>query len=169
MFEKLPVMKPLYWLLKCLFLPVEWEVSVGAVVYRTQHGTREFLVLKYPSGHYDFPKGHQEKGETEIQTLLREVREETGLTKLHVFNQKQTIKYYYRAKGNEYRKRKRAGRGTLIFKLVHFYPAQADFGPVTLSDEHIGFKWMSYQKARRRVTFENAKRVLDMAARADSR
>jgi 8-oxo-dGTP pyrophosphatase MutT (NUDIX family) len=127
------------------------------------------LVLKYPSGHYDFPKGHQEAGETEVQTLLREVEEETGLTNLYVINQKQTIKYYYRAKGNEHRKRKRSGKGSMVFKLVHFYPAEVNFAPVTLSDEHIGFKWMSYQKARRRVTFENAKKVLDIAARAEAR
>lgn len=159
----LPVWKPLYLVLRFFRFPVEWEVSVGAVVFYEHKGIREYLVLKYPSGHYDFPKGHVEAGETEADTLCREVEEETGITDLTILPKRGTIRYYYIAKGNELRKRKKSGKGWYIFKYVHFYPAQTHTKRVALSDEHIGYVWLTYKKARRRVTFENARDMLDMA------
>lgn len=55
------------------------EKSCGAVLYRVQHGEKVFLLIQHKNGgHWAFPKGHIEKGETELQTALREIREETG-------------------------------------------------------------------------------------------
>lgn len=159
----LPVWKPLYQVLRFFRFPVEWEVSVGAVVYYQHKGPKEYLVLKYPSGHYDFPKGHVELGETEHDTLRREVEEETGISDIIVEPKRGTIKYYYRAKGNELRKRKKDNKGYYIFKYVHFYPAESKTKKVIISHEHVGYVWLTYKKARRRVTFENARAMLDMA------
>lgn len=158
----LPVWKPLYLLLRFFRFPVEWETSVGAVIFYERKGVREYLVLKYPSGHYDFPKGHIEDGETEHDTLRREVEEETGITDLTILPERGAIAYYYIAKGNEFRKRKKSGTGWYIFKHVYFYPAQTATKSVTISDEHIGYVWLPYKKARKRVTFENARAMLDM-------
>jgi bis(5'-nucleosidyl)-tetraphosphatase len=159
----LPVWWPLYRALQFFGLPVEWEISVGAIVFRQHKGLREYLVLKYPSGHYDFPKGHVEKGESEHETLRREVEEETGITDLRILDKRGVISYYYSAKGNELRKRKKDKKGYYIFKRVYFYPAQTQTRAILLSDEHIGFVWLPYKKARRKVTFENARVMLDMA------
>lgn len=159
----LPVWKPLYSTLKFFGLPVEWEVSVGAVVYREHKGVREYLILRYPSGHYDFPKGHVEKGETEEETLRREVLEETGIEDITILPRRKTITYYYVAKGGELRKRRAQKKGYYIFKEVHFYPAQTETRKVALSHEHTGYVWLTYKKAMRRVTFENARKMLDMA------
>jgi 8-oxo-dGTP pyrophosphatase MutT (NUDIX family) len=163
----LPVWKPLYTALRFFGFPVEWETSVGAVVYKEHKGKsgglREYLILKYPSGHYDFPKGHVEDGETEEQTLRREVVEETGIEDLEVDQKRALIEYYYIAKGNELRKRKKQKKGWYIFKQVYFYPAKTNTRHIALSDEHIGYVWLTYKKARRRVTFENARKMLDMA------
>ena len=57
------------------------EKSCGAIVYREGHGQIELLLIKHRfGGHWSFPKGHMESGETEVQTALREVKEETGLS-----------------------------------------------------------------------------------------
>jgi len=57
------------------------EKSCGALVYRKQGKDVQMLVLRHKKGgHWSFPKGHVELGETEAQTALREVREETGLS-----------------------------------------------------------------------------------------
>lgn len=158
---KLPVIKPLYTFLRYAGFPVVWEVSVGAPVFRLRDDrSREYLLLRYPSGHYDFPKGHIESGETEEETLRREVQEETGLSDLRVYPFRTSIKYFYIARGTEGDRRRREGRGTWIFKRVHYYPAQAGEEEVVLSYEHIGFLWASYDEAMRMVTFENARRVL---------
>ena len=57
------------------------EVSAGAVIYHDDpnSGVRKYLILHYPAGHWDFPKGAVEKGETEEQAATREIFEESSL------------------------------------------------------------------------------------------
>lgn len=155
-----PVFKPLYGILKLFGCPVVWEVSVGAVVFRVENGRRLYLLLQYPSGHFDFAKGHVEPGETEEMTLCRETEEETGIRDLTVFPARTSIRYFYTAKGNERVKRLRDTRGIWIFKQVHFYPAQTETRDIRISHEHIGSVWLPYEEALAKVTFENARRVL---------
>ncbi|MGI0011383.1 MAG: NUDIX domain-containing protein, partial [Nitrosopumilaceae archaeon] len=56
------------------------ERSAGAVLFSETDSGKIFLLLNYPSGHWDFVKGNIEKGETLQQTVIREIREETGIT-----------------------------------------------------------------------------------------
>jgi bis(5'-nucleosidyl)-tetraphosphatase len=55
---------------------IKEEKSIAAVVYNQN----EYLLLKYGLGHWEFVKGHIEKGETEKETIMRELEEETGIT-----------------------------------------------------------------------------------------
>ena len=55
------------------------EKSCGAVVFTRESGEIRYVLVEQRSGQYSFPKGHVEAGETEEQTALREIREETGL------------------------------------------------------------------------------------------
>lgn len=58
-----------------------FEKSCGVLPYRVANGNREFLlVFEAYSKCWSLPKGHMEAGETEAQTALRELLEETGLT-----------------------------------------------------------------------------------------
>lgn len=157
---RLPVFKPLYLLLKAVGCPVVWEVSVGAVVFRETAAGREYLLLHYPSGHFDFPKGHIEPGETEEETLRRETLEETGIETLDVLPSRSSIRYFYAAKGTERERREREGRGLWIFKQVHFFPARTTEEDVVISHEHIGYVWLPFVEALEKVTFENARRIL---------
>lgn len=54
--------------------------SCGVVPFRTVNGEREFLILLQSNNCWSFPKGHMDAGESEEETSLRELREETGLT-----------------------------------------------------------------------------------------
>ncbi|MBO7250154.1 MAG: NUDIX domain-containing protein [Clostridia bacterium] len=56
------------------------EKSCGAVVFTREGGEIKYLVIKSLTGIYGFPKGHVEQGETEEETALREVLEETGIS-----------------------------------------------------------------------------------------
>ena len=52
------------------------EKSCGAVIVNDNN---QVLLVKQTLGHYGFPKGHVEDGETEEETAIREVKEETNI------------------------------------------------------------------------------------------
>ena len=125
------------------------EKSVGAVVFRQQGDEQLFLLLHYDAGHWDFPKGHMEQNETEQQTLLREVQEETGITSVELASGfKQQTSYFFRREGQT------------IFKEVIFYLAETKEEKVRLSNEHKGFQWLPFGQAAKKITFKNSRSVL---------
>jgi 8-oxo-dGTP pyrophosphatase MutT (NUDIX family) len=57
------------------------EVSCGCVPFRkSKNGSIEVLLIYRDKGFWEFPKGKKDTGETDIETAMRELREETGLT-----------------------------------------------------------------------------------------
>jgi 8-oxo-dGTP pyrophosphatase MutT (NUDIX family) len=137
------------------------EKSCGAVIFK-QNSERKYLLLHYEGGHWDFVKGHVEGSETEMETVLRETREEVGITELaFIEGFRHRISYYYR----------RAGR--TVLKEVIFYLLETKTDAVRLSREHVGFDWLSFEKAYERLTFKNAKdtikRARDYLVAADQR
>lgn len=69
------------------------EKSCGAVVFQEQDGLRKYLVLHSTQGHWTLCKGHVEGDETEHETAVREIREETGLTVEFIGSFRQVITY----------------------------------------------------------------------------
>jgi len=128
------------------------EKSCGAVVFKRQKDGIKYLVLHYGAGHWDFPKGSVEKNEKEEQTAAREIKEETGIEDIEfVDNFREVVKYFYK-KGDE-----------TIYKEVVFFLAQSATEHVKLSFEHIGYAWLSYEHAEKKLTFNNAKELLKKA------
>ena len=127
------------------------EKSCGAVVFFKSIQTK-YLLLQYEAGHWDFVKGNVELNESEVETVLRELREETGIVATQVIGGfREQIQYFYRRQGET------------IQKEVVFYLIQADTEKVELSFEHVGFEWLDYQHALERLTFKNAREVLQKA------
>ena len=56
-----------------------FEKSCGAIVYTTEDGIIKYLLVEEASGFHSFPKGHMENGETEKETAIREIKEETDI------------------------------------------------------------------------------------------
>ena len=128
------------------------EKSCGAVVFKRQKDSAKYLILHYGAGHWDFPKGKQEKNENEEQTAIREIREETGIEDIKLLDGfKETIKYFFK-KGEE-----------TVYKEVVFFLAETHSQEVTLSSEHIGYAWLSYEHAYKKMTFNNSKELLKKA------
>lgn len=146
-------------------IPLAYEVSVGAVIFRrTDQGAIEFLLLRYPHGHWDYVKGHIEKGESHEATLRRETLEESGLNDLEIVKGfRKYTRYYYTAKGTELIKRKKNKKGIWIYKTVFFYLAQSRTSTVQISHEHTGYAWLSYEDASKKLTFEAARTILQQA------
>ncbi len=130
------------------------ERSCGVVVFRPgRDGGRDYLLLHYPGGHWDFPKGHMEKGESEQETALRELREETGIERVTLYEGfRHIIRYQFRA-----------GDGVHVRKEVVFFAGQADPDGIEVSHEHRGHAWHPFESAREKVTFKNARKLLDAA------
>ena len=60
------------------------EKSCGAVVFIKKEDQTKYLLLNYAAGHWDFVKGNVEPNETEKETVLRELKEETAITDAHI-------------------------------------------------------------------------------------
>ncbi|MBI3004224.1 MAG: NUDIX domain-containing protein [Ignavibacteriales bacterium] len=128
------------------------EISAGAIIVRKTPEGHKYLLLHYELGHWEFAKGHIEPGEDERETVKREVAEETGITDiLFVDGFRETIRYFFRWKESR------------IFKIVVFFLVQTSQEVVKLSDEHIGYEWLSYDDALKRLKFKNSKTILEKA------
>lgn len=143
---------------------IAFEKSVGGIIFRREGDEIYYLLLHYRSGHWDFPKGHIEKGETDEETLRRETEEEAGIKDLKIVpGFSESFRYFYRAKGEEREKRKAKGRKTSISKKAIFYLAETSTKEVKISLEHIGFVWLPFEEAFVKVTYKNPKKVLEKA------
>ena len=111
-----------------------------------------FLLLHYPSGHWDFVKGKMEKGESTHETAIREAQEETGITDITFLeNFEEWIKYDFQYQGE------------LVHKKVVFFLAETKTEEVMISHEHLDYTWMDYNTSMEKTTFDNAKTVLTRA------
>ena len=125
------------------------ETSSGVVLFRRENGKILFLLLHYPSGHWDFVKGKMENGESKHETALRETKEETGIMDLKILdNFEEWIQYNFQFQGE------------LIRKKVVFFLGETKTKDVKISHEHLNFTWMDYTTAMEKITFDNAKTVL---------
>jgi len=128
------------------------ETSAGIVLFRKENEKNMFLLLHYPSGHWDFVKGKMEKGESTHETATRETQEETGITDVtYLENFEEWIEYNFQYQGE------------LVQKKVVFFLAETKTEEIIISHEHSGFIWTDYNSAMEKTTFDNAKTVLTKA------
>ena len=127
------------------------EKSCGFVLFNSD----EFLLIQHPikpngdEGHWDFPKGHVEGNETELETAKRELIEETGIAEFRIFNGfRHRIEYNF-SKDNR-----------IVSKEVIFFLAESNIKDVKLSSEHQNFIWLNFNLAYGKLTYVNAKEVL---------
>lgn len=128
-----------------------YEKSCGAVVYRkTEKNDIKILLVKNHNGKcWTFPKGHIENNETEQQTALREIKEETGLDVKIEPNFRQTS--IYRPFGK-------------IKKKVVFFLARADESAVNMQPSEIDYYlWVTIPHALRMCSHENDMKILHEA------
>lgn len=133
------------------FLQGGMETSCGVVL--VNYGT--VLLLQYPQGHWDLPKGHVELDDDDRHsTMLRELEEETGIAAVELLEGfEQRTEYSFRHKG----KRKE--------KQVYWYIAETDVIEVQLSHEHRGYLWLDWEQALETITHDETRAVVRAAQR----
>ena len=125
-----------------------WEKSCGAVVFTRENGQVKYLLVANLEGIYGFPKGHVEEGETEVETALREVREETGLTVRLIDGFRTTDEHPIPQKVNTMK------------QVVYFLGEYARKEVACQQEELSGAYLVSYEEAMGMFQFESSRRVL---------
>jgi len=131
---------------------VKNEQSAGIVFFRKIKNKIEFLLLNYPSGHWDLVKGHIESNETAKDAARRESKEETGITDIELIDGfEEEIEYYFKYDNHD------------IHKKVTFFLSETKQDEITLSDEHRDFIWLDFENATKKITFDTAKQIVKKA------
>ena len=133
-------------------MPITYEKSCGALVFRQDPKTGRVYILMIRhkrGGHRSFPKGHVEPGETEHQTAIREVEEETAV-KIRITSDFCEKVYYSPMPG--------------VRKEVVYFLAFTDQKNTHPRDGEIAdVDWVPVENAERSLTHENDKIVLRAA------
>lgn len=131
---------------------ITFEKSCGALVLRRDAQSGEFYILMIrhrPGGYRSFPKGHVESGETERETAVREVKEETSV-EISIVPDFRHVVYYAPVPGVE--------------KEVVYFLARTDQVTVRPQRGEIAqVEWVPLAKAERYLTHDNDKKVLAAA------
>ena len=123
---------------------MEQEKSCGAIVINKNN---KILLVYYNAGHWDFPKGHIENGETEEQTAIREVKEETNID--IIINNKYRYTTSYSPKEN------------VMKEVVYFLAQNIDEDKKPQLEEVSEVKWFTLEEAMNTITYENSKEILN--------
>lgn len=132
------------------------EFSAGAVIFYIERGKPLYLLLHYhfKGDYWDFPRGNLEKGEQSIDAARREIKEETGLAEQDIEfipGFKEVVQWFY------------VWKSIRRFKRATYFLAKSKKKEIKLSKEHIGYKWLPFEKALEQLTYNNAKQVVKRA------
>ena len=129
---------------------MNYEKSCGAIVYRKHHGITEILLVRHlKSGHWSFPKGHMEAGETEEDTARREIKEETGLDVLLDTGFRETVNYSPKKNTKK--------------TVVYFVGMVASHELIPQQDEISELRWLEIEQAGNVLTYDNDKLLANKA------
>jgi 8-oxo-dGTP pyrophosphatase MutT (NUDIX family) len=92
-----------------------------------------------------------EEGEDEVTTAMREVREETGVSRVKLHKKLGSIKYQFGFRGKTYD------------KTVHFFLFETDQADAKVGTEHDAMEWMTYERALNTMSYPNEKEMLSKA------
>ena len=107
------------------------------------------LLVQQNEGWWGFPKGHIEEGETEIETAIREVKEETNIDVIPDETKRYVQEYML---------------NTGILKQVVLFVAKKASNEIKKQECEIqNIKWLSFKEAIETITFEDTKGLLKKA------
>ncbi|RRD40934.1 NUDIX domain-containing protein [Leptotrichia sp. OH3620_COT-345] len=124
---------------------IKHEKSCGAVILNSN--SKKLLIVKMYNGNWGFAKGHMEKNETEKETAIREVKEETG-TEIKIMEDfKESIKYVPNEK---------------TLKEVVFFIGLTENEDIKIDKNEIeDFKWCKYNEAMKLITYKLQRDILE--------
>ena len=126
------------------------EKSCGAVIYKKENDEFKFLLVHQHNGHYSFPKGHMEENETEIQTALREIKEETNIDVKIDSNFRHQISFLLESKN-------------VMKDVVYFVAIPVTTNLKNQEGEILGCDWYNYNQVLELLEYDNTKDAFKLA------
>jgi len=128
--------------------------TIGIAIFYWADNSPRYLLLHHGGEYWNFPKGRQEAGETAVETALRELKEETGITHLNVIEGfKDGFEYDFDSTIKD-------GVREKVFKQAIFYLGEVKSEKVTISDEHLDYGWFDYSTALKRMYYQEGQNLL---------
>ena len=129
------------------------EKSCGAIIFTYEEGSRKYVIIRETGiyqGFCGFPKGHMEAGETEQDTALREVKEETGLDVELIDGFRQVDEHFLAREGRPDDKK------TNVYFLAEYHDQKLRAQESEVSEVVL----MTYEEAMRNLPTAESKREL---------
>jgi len=122
---------------------MKYEKSCGCIIFNEK---KELLLIHQVKGHWGLPKGHVEENETEEQTAIREVKEETNIDVIIEKNRRYSMRYIVKEN---------------VEKEVVLFVAKSITNDIVVQQEEVlEAKWFKIDDAIANITFENSKELL---------
>ena len=120
-----------------------YEKSCGAIIFRKKENIEYLIILNKKGnaqGHWGFPKGHVENDETELETAMREIKEETGLSPRFIDGFRVVSRYS--PKPN-------------VEKDAVYFLAESSLEEVFIQESELGsYRWLEFDDAKKLLTYE---------------
>lgn len=128
------------------------EKSCGAVLFTKESDNLKVILINLVNGgHWSFPKGHVEGNESETETALREIREETGLDKVNLINDFRMSTKYSPKEG-------------VVKEVIYFIATTSNPDTIKIQKEEVNrYIICDINKALDTITYENDKKILSSA------
>ena len=128
------------------------EKSCGALVFYLKDNREQILLIKHSnSGHWSFPKGHVEAGETEVETAVREIFEETGVNANIDTRFREVVTY--------------SPKKDVLKDVIYFFATTDNDATEKQESEVSEIMWVDIDKALNSVSYSNDKELITKAIR----
>ena len=133
------------------------QKTIGIITFRREGKGIRYLLLHHGGQYWNFPKGRQEGEETELQSALRELEEETGITDINI------IDGFHDEYDYDFDTEIKNGVKEKIYKKAIFFLGEVKDDEVKISDEHLDYGWFDFDTALRRMFFQEGRNSLKRA------
>ena len=133
------------------------EKTIGIIIFKREGQSIRYLLLHHGGEYWNFPKGRQEKDETEIESALRELQEETGISDIKI------IEGFRDEYDYDFDSEVRSGERKKVYKTAIFFLGEVKDQTVKISDEHLDFGWFDFDTALKRMFYQEGQNSLKRA------